>query len=257
MRILFLGDIVGRVGRRCVQQCLPSLKETYKPDFVLANGENAAAGIGITPELADEMLGWGIDGITLGNHAFAKKEITPYLDQTTCVIRPANFPSDAPGKGWMTLTKGDHQLGVINLCGRIFMAEYDDPFRTADRLIRDLGMTTILIDFHAEATSEKNAFAWYMSDRASAVVGTHTHVQTADERILNGRTAYITDVGMCGAQESVIGMEREKVLKRFLTLMPEKFEPASGAGIINGVVIEVAEDGTATHIERVFWKDIT
>lgn len=248
---------MGRVGRRCVQQCLPSLIETYKPDFLLANGENAAAGIGITPEIAEEMLGWGIDGITLGNHAFAKKEITPYLDQATRVIRPANFPPDVPGKGWMQLTNGDLQLGVINLCGRIFMAEYDDPFRTADRLIREMGVKTILIDFHAEATSEKTAFAWYLGGKVSAIVGTHTHVQTADERILNGKTAYITDVGMCGAQESVIGMEREKVLRRFLTLLPEKFEPASGAGILNGVVIEVADDGTAKHIERVFWKDIT
>jgi len=231
--------------------------ETYRPDFILANGENAAAGIGITPEIAEEMLDWGIDGITLGNHAFAKKEIGTYLEQTTRVIRPANFPSNVPGKGWMRLTKGILQIGVINLCGRIFMAEYDDPFRTADRLIRELGTNAILIDFHAEATSEKNAFAWYLTGRVSAIVGTHTHVQTADERILDGKTAFITDAGMCGAQESVIGMEPEKVLKRFLTLLPEKFEPATGAGVVNGVVIDVENDGTAQHIERVSWKDIT
>lgn len=258
MRILFLGDIVGRPGRSAVAACLPSLLETYSPDFVIANAENSAAGVGITPDIADEVFALGIDAITLGNHAFNRKEIVPKLETDSRILRPANFPPGTPGRGHSVLEKGGKHLGLINLCGRVFMSEYDDPFRAAARLIGDLGTTVTVIDFHAEATSEKMAFAWHLDGKVSAVLGTHTHVQTADERILPGGTAYISDVGMCGPMDSVIGMDREVILRRFLTLMPERFEVAAGRSVICGVVLDVKDDtGRAESIERVQWRDVS
>lgn len=258
MRILFLGDIVGRVGRDCVEAVLPMLVENHAPDFLLVNGENSAAGLGITPKIADDLFGLGVDGITLGNHAFHKREIEAYLENEPRIIRPANMPPGLPGRGWMTLKKGALSMSVANVCGRTFMAEYDNPFTATDQFLEATAATPVrLIDFHAEATSEKMAFAFFVEGRVSAVLGTHTHVQTADERILGEHTAFITDVGMCGPSNSVIGMDREIVLKRFLTLMPVRFEVATGPGVISGVVIDVQQDtGAATSIERIQMRDI-
>lgn len=264
MRVLFLGDIVGKVGRKAVRAALPKLVETHQPDFVIANAENAAGGTGCTPQVAEELLGLGIDALTLGNHAFQKREISPYLEAHENVLRPANFPPGTPGPEFAVLSKPSRhkpqsalRLGLVNLCGRVFMADFDDPFRTADRILEELGGVPILFDFHAEATSEKAAFAWYVDGRACAVIGTHTHVQTADERILPGGTAFISDAGMCGPYNSVIGVEKDIILRRFLTLMPEKFEVAAGPGVICGVVVDVQDEtGNATRIERVFWTDV-
>ncbi len=258
MRILFLGDIVGKVGRRAVANCLPSLVDTYSPDFVIVNGENSAAGVGITPDIAEEFFKLGIDGITLGNHAFNRREIGSLLDSDKRIIRPANFPPGVSGRGHTLLEKNGMKLGLINLCGRVFMSEYDDPFRLCDQLVADLATPATVVDFHAEATSEKSAFGWYVDGQVSAVLGTHTHVQTADEQILPGGTAFISDVGMCGPMDSVIGMDRDVILRRFLTLLPERFEVASGRSVICGVVLDVKEDtGRAESIERVQWRDVS
>ncbi len=252
MRILFLGDVVGKVGRNAIKSGLPGLQEQFSPDFILLNGENAAAGIGITGDIAKEFFALGVDGITLGNHAFAKKDFLEYIEGQNKIVRPANFPPGTPGLGATVLKKNDLRLGLINLCGRVFMQEYDDPFRRFDQIVQELNTNCILVDFHAEATSEKSAFAWYVDGRASAVLGTHTHVQTADERILPQGTAFITDVGMCGPRDSVIGMDKEIILRRFLTLLPERFEVAGGTGVISGVVIDVKTDtGLAEQIQRV------
>jgi metallophosphoesterase (TIGR00282 family) len=258
MRILFLGDIVGKVGRDCVEAALPSLLETHTPDFILVNAENSAAGLGVTPKIAEDLFKWGVDGITLGNHAFHKREIDDYLEKDHRIIRPANMPPGLPGKGWMTLQKVGLSLSVANICGRTFMSEYENPFLAADGFVAGTPDTPVrIVDFHAEATSEKIAFAFYLESRVSGVLGTHTHVQTADERILAGHTAFISDVGMCGPMDSVIGMNREIVLKRFLTLLPIRFEVASGPGVISGVLLDVQQDtGAATSIERIQIRDI-
>jgi metallophosphoesterase (TIGR00282 family) len=251
-RILFLGDIVGKSGRNRVRAELPDLVRRYSPTFTIFNGENAASGIGITPDIAQEFFNWGADAITLGNHAFDKREIVPYLDIENRIVRPANLPPTAPGVGMATIERDGIVLAVINLCGRVFMGTYDDPFRTVDRLIESAGTPHVFIDFHAEATSEKIALAWYVNGRATAVVGTHTHVPTADERILPGGTAAITDVGMCGPIDSVLGVERAIVIQRFLTGMPAKFEVAETTSVISGVVIDVEVlTGRAVAIERV------
>lgn len=251
-RILFLGDIVGKPGRRAVRDGLSILREEHEPLFVIANGENAAAGVGITPELAEEIFGYGIDAITLGNHAFQKKEIGPYLDSGRPIVRPANMPSMVPGRGVASISRDGIELAVINLCGRVFLETYDDPFREIDRLLGELKTPHVLVDFHAEATSEKTAFFWHVDGRISAVIGTHTHVPTADERVLPGGTAVITDVGMTGPIDSVIGMHRDVILHRFRTTLPTRFEVAENPGVISGVVINVQrETGRAVAIHRV------
>lgn len=250
--ILFLGDIVGKPGRLAVKEGLPSLVETYKPLFVLANGENSAGGVGITPSIAEEIFRAGVDAITLGNHAFNKREIYDYLRGDRPIVRPANLPPQAPGRGVCVIERDDVRLAVVNLCGRVFLDTYDDPFRAIDSILDSLDTTHVWIDFHAEATSEKIAFGYYLDGRATAVVGTHTHVPTADERVLPGGTAYITDVGMCGPVDSVLGMDREVILHRFLTTLPTKFEVADTPGVISGVVVNVRkEDGRAESIRRV------
>lgn len=258
MRIVFLGDIVGKVGRDCVADVLPMLRENHKPDFLLVNGENSAAGLGITPKIADDLFGLGVDGITLGNHAFHKREIEPYLDSEPRIVRPANLPPSLPGRGWMTLEKDGMAVSVANICGRTFMAEYESPFLAADKFLEEMRGTPVrLIDFHAETTSEKMAFGFHVEGRASAVLGTHTHVQTADERILVEHTAFISDVGMCGPQNSVIGMDRDIVVERFRTLRPIRMEVAKGKGVISGVVLDVQQDtGAATSIERIQIRDL-
>lgn len=243
---------MGRPGRNKVKSELPNLVHRYAPKFVIVNGENAASGVGITPEIAQELFNWGVDAITLGNHAFDKKEIMPYLDVEPRIVRPANMPAAVPGRGWTIVESDGIQLAVVNLCGRVFMGSYDDPFREVDRILDSLDTPHVLIDFHAEATSEKIAFAWHVDGRATAVLGTHTHVPTADERVLPGGTATISDVGMCGPIDSVLGMDRNVILRRFTTGLPGKFEVPDNPGVISGVVIDVeVNTGRAIAIERV------
>ncbi len=251
-RILFVGDVVGRPGRHAVRDFVPALKEHFQPLFTIINGENSAGGVGITPDIAEEIYGNGADGITLGNHAFNKRDIFDYLGTGKPIARPANLHPDAPGKGSFVLERDGIGLMVANLCGRVFLEGYDDPFREADRLVEAHPDHHRFFDFHAEATSEKIAFGYHLDGRAVAVVGTHTHVQTADERILAGGTAVITDVGMTGPMDGVLGMEREIIMRRFVTGMPGKFEVSNGPGTLHGVVIEVERStGRAVSIERV------
>lgn len=251
MRILFLGDIVGRPGRQGVARLLPEWQARYAPDIVIANGENAAGGMGITPDIANELFALGIDVMTLGNHVWQKREIYPMLDSEPRLIRPANYPPGVPGRGWSIFPVLDKQLAIMVLAGRVFMEHADCPFRTFDALREQIETPFLLVDFHAEATSEKAAFALYVDGRASAVLGTHTHVQTADERILPNGTAFISDAGMCGPFHSVIGMDPEIVIRRFLTGMPAKFEVAKGAPVVCGVLIDLERtSGRALAIQR-------
>src|SRR5271170_1799343 len=236
MRILFIGDIFGRPGRAIVKDRLPGIVRDHAINLIVANGENSAAGFGITPALAEELFELNIDVITTGNHVWDKREIVDYFQMVEGnghgparrLLRPANYPSDMPGWGLYQGRKGQVPYAVINLQGRISMASNDDPFRVADQLLQKVTAKVILVDIHAEATSEKISLGWYLDGRVTAVVGTHTHVPTADERVLPNGTAYITDVGMTGPYNSVIGVEKELVLQRFLTGMPGKFEAAKG-----------------------------
>ena len=250
-RILFLGDIVGKPGRAAVLEALPSLRNAHNPDFVIVNGENSAAGVGITPDIADELFRNGVDAVTLGNHAFNKREIFDYLDKGKPIVRPHNMSKGVPGRGVCHVQKGQVDLAVVNLCGRVFLDGYGDPFAAVDELLPHIGTKHVFIDFHAEATSEKVAFGHYVDGRVSAVVGTHTHIQTADETVLCGGTAYITDVGMCGPVPSVIGMDKDIVLRKFVSGLPTRFEVANEPGVICGVVIDVStETGRAVAISR-------
>lgn len=230
---------------------MPSLRDTHKPLFTIVNGENAASGIGITPDNAEEIFGAGADAITLGNHAFNKREIYSYLDSGKAIVRPANMPCNVPGKGCVTIEKEGISLAVINLCGRIYMDSYGDPFHEIDKLFSQLQTPHRLVDFHAEATSEKIAMGFYCDGKASVVVGTHTHVQTADEVVLEKGTAYITDVGMTGPVRSVLGMDRQIIIDRFRSTLPHRFEVANEPAVICGVVIHVERaTGRAVSIER-------
>lgn len=250
--VLFLGDVVGRPGREALKLGLASLKDMHRPLFTVVNGENSAGGVGITPAIANEFLAAGCDAITLGNHAFNKREIEGYLGTSTSIVRPANMPASTPGRGLTTISRDGIDLAVLNLCGRVYMDSYDDPFGAADRLFSSLDTPHRLLDFHAEATSEKIAMGYHCAGRASIVVGTHTHVQTADESILDGGTAYITDAGMCGPRNSVLGMDRDIVLQRFRTTLPNKLQVADEEGVICGVVVDVErETGRASRIERI------
>ncbi len=249
MKILFVGDIVGKPGRNAVRSLVPRLRSQHALDFCIGNSENSAAGAGITPDTADELLET-LDLLTSGNHTWSKREIGPYLDKPGCrQLRPANYPEGAPGRGYTVL---DGRLGVINLEGRVFMKPLEDPFRTADRLISQLGVRCILVDMHCEATSEKNAMGQYLDGRVSAVLGSHTHIQTADARVLRGGTAFITDVGMCGPWDSVIGVRKEAAIERFLTQRHASFEVASGETYLQGAIVEIDDaTGRASSIERV------
>jgi metallophosphoesterase (TIGR00282 family) len=255
IRLLFIGDIVGRPGRDLVRQGLRGLVEYHRIDFVIANAENAAAGFGITREIGDQLLDWGVDVMTSGNHIWDKKEALDYIGTESRLIRPANYPSGAPGNGsYLGRTTDGRSVGVVNVMGRVFMLNIDDPFQVVLREIEALKKRTriVFVDFHAEATSEKIAMGWHLDGKATAVVGTHTHVQTADERILPKGTAYLTDVGMTGPHDSIIGVEVEPALNRFLTALPQKFETATGNPRLHAVVIEADEaSGIATDIERV------
>lgn len=251
-RILFLGDVVGKPGRRAVAEFLPGLIHDLQPLFVIINGENSAGGVGITPDIAEEIFKLGADAITLGNHAFNKREISDYLNSGKPIVRPANMPVTTPGKGICSISKDGIKLHVMNVCGRVFMDAYDDPFACVDHLLASCDSPHRFLDFHAEATSEKIAMGYHGEGRISAVVGTHTHVTTADETILDEGTAYITDVGMCGPLRSVLGMDRNIILGKFRTSMPAKFEVANEPGCIAGVVIDVERDtGSAINIARI------
>ena len=255
-RILFLGDIVGKPGRTIVAEGLPSLRDIYHPTFVIANGENSAGGVGITPAIAEEFFALGIDVVTLGNHAFNKREIYPYLDLPKPIVRPANMAAAVPGRGLALVEKEGIRLAVANACGRIFMESYGDPFEKVDEIISDLETPHFFLDFHAEATSEKIAMGWHCAGRATAVIGTHTHVPTADETILPGGTAYQSDAGMCGPIHSVLGMNRDVILRRFRTGLPERFDVANEPGVICGAVISVERDtGRALDVERIRFGD--
>lgn len=257
MRVLFLGDIFGEPGRTVVKNGIPHLVNEFHPHFVVANGENAAHGAGITYEIALELDSYGIDAITGGNHTFDKKVLWEKFDVLPYLLRPANYPEGALGKGYVILKKKEFTLGVINLQGRVEMQPIDSPFSVGDKIVKELKQITdnIIIDFHAEATAEKEALGFYFDGKVSAVLGTHTHVATADERILPNGTAYITDVGMCGVENSVIGLDKTVALKRFVTSMPWSFQPAEGPAFISYVVIDIGEGGKATQIIRGKWKE--
>ena len=252
MRILFVGDLVGSPGRAVLAASLPALISGWQGfDFVIINCENAAAGKGMTGKVMEELFVLGVNGMTSGNHIWDKNVFYPVLASETRVIRPANYPPGCPGTGFTILEREGKKLGLLNLQGRVFMPPLDCPFRAADASLEELGHVPILVDFHAEATSEKKALSYYLDGRVSAVLGTHTHVQTADEQVLPGGTAYITDVGMTGGHGGVIGVKTENVLPRYLTGMPTKFEVSDQDPRINAVVIDIDEDGRALDIVRI------
>lgn len=255
VKILFIGDIVGSPGRQAVSRLLHRIVDQHRIDLVIANGENAAGGFGITEEKARELFSLGIDVLTSGNHVWDKKEAFPYIRREERLLRPANYPPDTIGRGsTMVRTAGGVNVAVLNLEGRVFMNGLDCPFRVADREIVHLReqASVIIVDFHAEATSEKMSLGWHLDGRVSAVIGTHTHVQTADERILPGGTAYITDVGMTGSFDSVIGVRKDLAIERFLTQMPVRFEIAKKDIRLNGIVVDVDEaSGKSLSVERI------
>ena len=250
MRVLMVGDIVGKPGRRAVRTLVPGLRRDLGLDLVIANGENAAGGAGLTQKTAEEIFAAGVDVITSGNHVWDQKEIIPHLDGDAPILRPLNYPPAAPGHGYLEV--GDAL--VVNLIGRVFVGSFDCPFRAIDSLLESLGRPrVVVVDVHAEATSEKAALGWYLDGRVSAVLGTHTHVATADARVLPKGTAFVSDVGMVGPANSIIGAEPEAVLERFLTQMPRRMRVArDGPTLFNAVVVEIDDSsGKATAIERV------
>jgi len=257
LKILFLGDVFGKPGRQAVARLVPRVIARDGVDLVVANAENAAAGMGVTPEGAEELLASEVDLLTSGNHIWSKREIVAYLDRPDCrLLRPANYPPGSPGRGRAVISTPDgRKLGVLNLEGRVFMKALDDPFRVALQEIEALraeGAKAILVDMHCEATSEKNAMGWFLDGKVSAVLGTHTHVQTADARVLPGGTAFITDVGMCGPWDSIIGVRKELVIERFLTARPVSFDPAKRDVWLQGALVDVDDaTGLARSIVRV------
>ncbi|KZM57909.1 MULTISPECIES: TIGR00282 family metallophosphoesterase [Aeribacillus] len=258
MKVLFVGDVVGAKGREMVEQYLPKLKKKYNPEVTIVNGENSAHGKGITMKIYQKLLSLGVQAVTMGNHTWDKKEIFEFIDEAKALVRPANFPEGTPGKGIVYVEADGKELAVINLQGRTFLPAIDCPFRKADELIQEAKKRTpyIFVDFHAEATSEKQAMGWYLDGKVSAVVGTHTHVQTADERILDKGTAFITDVGMTGPYDGILGVDREAVLKKFLTNLPVRFEINEGRGQLNAVLVEIEEGtGKAKSIKRILIND--
>jgi metallophosphoesterase (TIGR00282 family) len=259
MIVLFIGDIIGRPGRELVRKGAKRLRARYDADLVVANAENSAAGFGVTKDIGDTLLEYGVDVMTSGNHIWDKKEVLAYIPTQPRLLRPANYPAGVPGRGSYVAPTGDgRSVGVVNVQGRVFMANIDDPFTVVLREIEAMRAKTrvIIVDFHAEATSEKVAMGWHLDGKATLVVGTHTHVQTADERILPNGTAYLTDAGMTGPHDSIIGMQIEPSLARFLTAMPSRFEPATGNPRLNGVVVEADDKtGRATKITRISYSE--
>lgn len=264
VRILFIGDIFGRPGRTIVHERLPELQKQYSVELTIANGENAAGGFGITPQIAEELFELGIDVITTGNHVWDKREIIDYMNSANGneaslarrVLRPANYPAGTPGYGWYQgRTRSGVDYAVINVQGRVFMANNDDPFRVADELLKQITAKVVVADLHAEATSEKVALGWHLDGRVTAVLGTHTHVPTADEQVLPRGTAVQTDVGMTGPFDGVIGVQKELILQKFLTNMPSRFEPASDDVRLCAAVIECdGATGKASRIERIMLR---
>tara|TARA_B100000315_G_scaffold110887_1_gene101734 strand:- start:1604 stop:2371 length:768 start_codon:yes stop_codon:yes gene_type:complete len=249
--VLAIGDIIGRPGRRAVKELLPSLKQHYGVSLVIANAENAAGGLGLTEAAADELLGAGVDVLTSGNHIWAQKEVIPYLEDEMPILRPLNYPPGVPGRGYLT----NNQAVVVNLIGRTFMGSVDCPFRAMDRLLAELGPrpVAIIVDFHAEATSEKMALGKYLDGRVSAVLGTHTHVGTIDTQLLRQGTAYVTDIGMTGPADSVIGNDPDSAIRRFLTMMPHHLSVGKGKVIFNAILVGVDDkSGKATSIDRIY-----
>jgi 2',3'-cyclic-nucleotide 2'-phosphodiesterase len=253
VRLLFVGDVVGKPGRRALMDLLPGLREEHEPDWVVVNGENSAGGLGITERIAHEMLDeLEVDVVTLGNHAYHHRDVYGFLDRDERIVRPANFPKGNPGRGSTVVEKDGARLAVANLLGTVFIDAARSPFSEADALIADLRgkADTVLLDFHAEATSEKIAMGWHVDGRVTACVGTHTHVPTADFRVLPGGTAYISDVGMTGARGGVIGVKKEQALQRFRTLMPIRFETSDDDPWLMAVLIEADDGGRATAIQQ-------
>jgi 2',3'-cyclic-nucleotide 2'-phosphodiesterase len=249
-----IGDIVGRPGRKAIAENISGIKMENKVDIVIANGENAAGGNGITLKIANELFGYGIDVLTMGNHVWDKKEIFDFINKENRIVRPANYPPGTPGKGYNLYKYNGLEFGVVSLSGRVYLADLDCPFRAADAIVKELSQHTnlIFVDFHAEVTSEKKAMGYYLDGRVSAVCGTHTHVQTADEDILPEGTAYITDLGMTGPKDSILGVEKEIIINKFITQLPTKFEIAQGPYQLNGVIIDVDDEtGKATSIVSV------
>ncbi|MEW6601138.1 MAG: TIGR00282 family metallophosphoesterase [Nitrospirota bacterium] len=254
MKILFIGDIVGKPGRNAVKEGLPGLINKLKIDFVIANAENAAGGFGVTKSVGEELFALGIDVLTSGNHIWDKKEAVTYITKENRLLRPANYPGEVPGAGSIIMkTPAGEKVAVLNLSGRVFMQPLDCPFQTAQKELAALKEQTkvIIVDFHAEATSEKSAIGWYLDGEVSAVIGSHTHVQTADEKILPKGSAFITDAGMTGPTDSVIGVKKEQIINKFLTHIPVRFETAKGETLLSCVVLEVnPKTGTSTSIQR-------
>jgi len=254
LNVLFIGDIMGKPGRGAVKRFLKAIQLEYEIDVTIANAENAAAGKGLTKDIAEELYNSGIQFLTMGNHVWDQREIMNFIGGEPRLVRPANYPAGAPGQGFGILRTMGVKIGVLNLSGRIFLPPLDDPFSGAIRCINQIKQETpiIIVDFHAEATSEKVALGWFLDGMVSAVVGTHTHIQTADARLLNQGTGYITDVGMTGPRDSVLGIKKEIIINRFLTQLPAKFEVASGAIQINAVVLDIDEKtGKTRQIEAI------
>ena len=254
INLLFIGDIVGNVGRKALKNVLPRVKKKYSPHMIIVNGENAAAGRGITADIAHDFFNWGVDAITMGNHTWDNKSIFDFIDHESRLIRPANFPHTTPGRGYTTIKKQGKQLSIINLQGRTFLPPIDCPFRKIDEILEHLSpaQQCIFVDFHAEATSEKIAMGWHLDGRVSAIVGTHTHVQSNDDGLLPKGTAYVTDVGMVGSREGVLGMERSAVLRKFHTQMPVRFQVDEGKWQFHAVYVQIDEaSGLAHHIEKI------
>jgi 2',3'-cyclic-nucleotide 2'-phosphodiesterase len=253
VNILFVGDVVGGVGRRALTTLLPALRERHRPEFVIVNGENVAGGIGITPKTADELFEAGVDVITLGNHSYRHREIYPYLDEHERILRPANFLPSQPGHGWCMVARNGLRLGVLSVSGNLFMEAAAPAFAAAEAAVsaHEREVDQLIVDIHAEATSEKIGLGWLLDGRVTAVVGTHTHVPTADARVLPGGTAYITDVGMTGPRGGVIGVKREQAVTAMLTRMPTKFETSTDDPWLNAVVITTSGPMRASAIEQV------
>lgn len=255
MEILFIGDIVGRPGRDFLRDALENIKNKNNIDFVIANAENAAGGFGLTPQTASDLFDTGINAFTLGNHAFAKKDAWNELGNDRRIARPANYPPGTPGSGYQIFNLiTDERIAIVNLAGRVFMQSVDCPFRTMDTVLEEIGpdVPNIIVDIHAEATSEKMAMGWYLDGKVSAVIGTHTHIQTSDNRILPNGTAYMTDAGMTGVVDSVLGMDKDTVVQRFITQINGKFTLAEGRCALQGAIISTNNLGKATSIRRVF-----
>jgi metallophosphoesterase (TIGR00282 family) len=254
MRVLFIGDIVGSPGRAGLARAMPELRETYAPELVIANGENTAGGVGITEKTARELLDLGVDVITTGNHVYRHREVYGFLDSSDRVIRPANYPMANPGRGHTVVDVAGRRVGVLNLSGSLYLKVARIPFHEADARLRKLadeGADAVIVDFHCELTSEKIAMGWHLDGRVAACLGTHTHVPTADARVLPGGTAYISDTGMTGSREGVIGARRDQVLDSFITQMPTRFESAEGNVWINAVLVDVNDAGLADSIEQI------